>query len=382
MTDRQTDNCEGQEGGMRMDLAVPPTNIRRKINLIIHFLALIMILIIPSLNSAQETKGTEHEADCSIPKKLSKTRPHPKGPPTEVRIGFFFVDIKAVNDAEQTFTADVFRMLRWNDPRLSENSLGRSLEYCEIRLTEVWHPDLLSVNGLKGEKLLEDIVDVDVNGDVRYRQRIRNAEFFSDLDFRDFPLDTQILYVRMIELEHEKDQVSFVLDRDNFGMREELSEEGWDITLKEPVVTSEYIDTMDRFITRIDFRLSAERDSGYYLWKVILPIALIVLMAWSVFWIDPSQVGAQIGLSTATVFTLVAFRFSLGYLVPRVSYFTRMDKFVLLSTILVFVALAGAVATAKVAHDGNQQLARNMDRLSRVVYPILYAIIILYSFLM
>ena len=59
------------------------------------------------------------------------------------------------------------------------------------------------------------------------------------------------------------------------------------------------------------------------------------------------QIGAQIGISTATIFTLVAFRFSLGHLTPQVSYFTRLDKFVLLSTILVFIALAGAVATVK-----------------------------------
>jgi hypothetical protein len=297
-------------------------------------------------------------------------------------IGVFFVDIKEINDAAQTFTADVFRMLRWSDPRLSEKSLGRSLEDCEIKLSEVWHPDILSVNGLKAEKLLEDMVDIDRNGDVRQRQRFRSAEFFSDLDFRDFPFDTQVLYVRMIEFEHEKDQISFVLDREHIGMREELSEEGWDIEFKEPVVTSEYIDTMNRFMTRIDFQLSAERDRGYYLWKIILPIALIVIMAWSVFWIDPSQFGPQIGLSTATVFTLVAYRFSLGYLVPRVSYFTRMDKFVLLSTFLVFLALAGAVTTAKFYFDGKQDLARQTDKWARVIYMILFAIIILYSFLL
>ena len=105
-------------------------------------------------------------------------------------------------------------------------------------------------------------------------------------------------------------------------------------------------------------------------------------MAWSVFWIDPSQIGAQIGLSTATVFTLVAYRFSLGYLVPRVSYFTRMDTFVFLSTLLVFLALAGAVTTAKFAFDGKQHLAKRVDRWFRVIYLILFAIIIQYSFLL
>jgi hypothetical protein len=222
---------------MSLKLEVPFPYIRSKLDLFIKLLILIVLLLIPSLNFAQEIKEAEYEADCSIPKKLSKTRPHPEGPPTEVMIGVFFVDIKEINDAAQTFTADVFRMLRWSDPRLSEKSLGRSLEDCEIKLSEVWHPDILSVNGLKAEKLLEDMVDIDGNGDVRQRQRFRSAEFFSDLDFRDFPFDTQVLYVRMIEFEHEKDQISFVIDREHIGMREELSEEGWDIEFKEPVVT-------------------------------------------------------------------------------------------------------------------------------------------------
>jgi hypothetical protein len=353
-----------------------------KMNLFIKLLILVVLVVVPSLNFAQETKNSYDVADCSIPKKLSKTRPDPEGPPTEVRIGVFFIDIKTINDAAQTFTADVFHMFRWNDPRLSEKSLGRSLEDCEIKLSEVWHPDFVDVNMLRGDKLLEGFVDIETNGDVRYRQRFRSAEFFSDLDFTDFPFDTQILYVSMIEPKHEKDQISFIVDREFVGIRKELSEEGWDIKLEEPVVTSEYIDTINRFITRIDFRLSAERDRGYYLWKIILPLGLIVLMAWSVFWIDPSQIGAQIGLSTATVFTLIAFRFSLGYLFPPISYFTRMDKFVFLDTILVFFALASAVTTAKFSFDGKQDLANKMDRWLRVIYLMFFAVIIYYSFLL
>jgi len=363
-----------------MKFAIQFADIRSKLDLFTKLLIFVVLFPIPPLSSAHETKATVYEADCSIPKKLSKTRPQPEGPPVEVRIGVFFIDVKAINDVEQTFTTDVFHTLRWNDPRLSENSLGRSLENCELKRSEVWHPDLLSTNGLKGEKLLEDIVDIDRRGDVLYKQRFRHAEFFSDLDFRDFPFDNQTLQVSLVEFEHEKNQISFVIDREHIGIREELSEEGWSIELKEPVVTSEYIDSWNRLVTRIDFQLSAERDSGYYLWKVILPIALIVIMAWSVFWIDPSQIGAQIGISTATIFTLVAFRFSLGHLTPQVSYFTRLDKFVLLSTILVFIALVGAVVTAKCSFDGNQQLAKKIDRCSRVIYLIVFALIIMYSF--
>jgi hypothetical protein len=145
-------------------------------------------------------------------------------------------------------------MLRWNDPRLSERSLGKSLEECEVSRSEVWKPDLLIVNKLKGEELLEDIVNIDTYGNLIHRQRFRNAVFFSDLDFRNFPLDTQFLQIRFIDIEHEKDEILYVIDKKYAGIREELSVEGWDIKLEEPIITSEHVASVDRFI-RLFFSL-------------------------------------------------------------------------------------------------------------------------------
>ena len=52
-------------------------------------------------------------------------------------------------------------------------------------------------------------------------------------------------------------------------------------------------------------------------------------MSWAVFWINPRYLPAQVGVSTSAVLTLIAFQFSLGYLLPKVSYLTRADRFVM-----------------------------------------------------
>jgi len=109
-------------------------------------------------------------------------------------------------------------------------------------------------------------------------------------------------------------------------------------------------------------------------------MCLIVLMAWAVFWIDPSQIGPQIGLSTATIFTLIAYRFAIALQLPRVSYLTKLDYFILLLTIMVFLALGEAVAASKISYDGNKELARNIDKYSRVIYIIALVIILLIMF--
>ena len=108
-------------------------------------------------------------------------------------------------------------------------------------------------------------------------------------------------------------------------------------------------------------------------------LLMIVLMAWAVFWIDPSAIGPQIGLSTATIFTLIAFRFSLGFQLPKVSYFTRMDKFVFASTVLVFLALGAAIATSRLASQGNKELANRIEKWAKIIYLGIFAIIIIFT---
>jgi hypothetical protein len=221
------------------------------------------------------------------------------------------------------------------------------------------------------------MMTVDKHGTAILTHRVRNAQFFFDLAFEDFPFDTQILHVLL----GSADEITLAVDSESSGIRKNLSVEGWDVKLTDPVLTSERTDSYDS-IARLDIRLLAKRHPGYYLWKVIFPLCLIVLMAWSVFWIDPSQIGPQLGLSTATVFTLIAFRFTLGFFMPHVAYFSRLDTFVLLCTFLVFIALGLAITTSRLGSKDKLDLAKKIERTSRIVYLVIFVFIIIYSFVL
>ena len=97
-------------------------------------------------------------------------------------------------------------------------------------------------------------------------------------------------------------------------------------------------------------------------------------MSWLVFWIDPTQFGPQIGLAATAVLTLIAYRFLLGSLVPRISYLTRLDIFIMGATVLVFMGMVEAVASARIAQS-NEKQARRLDRLSRVVFPSAFLVV-------
>ena len=107
---------------------------------------------------------------------------------------------------------------------------------------------------------------------------------------------------------------------------------------------------------------------------------LIVFMSWTVFWIDPAHFGAQIGMSATTMLTLIAFQFAMANILPRLSYYTVLDKFIAGSTIFVFLALIESVATSCLFSKEKHGLAIRMDRLCRWAFPVFFVVFSLLIF--
>ncbi len=347
--------------------------------------ALLISFLITSFSFAQDSEESTYNFDCSIPIEAQNLKPGGEGEKVPIKIGFFVIDIKEIDDLEQTYTADVWFNETWNDPRLSERALGKSLEKCIYKDYEIWTPTIAVINRNGGDQLLDKIARVDPDGNVNIKQRYV-GEITSDLDFSNFPFDDQVLHFILAAVGPDAQDIVFELDKDTTGQRDKFSAEGWTINLVDGVTNTERIKTWGESpiynLHRIDFRLEAQRDKAYYVWKVIAPLCLIVLMAWAVFWIDPKHLGPQVGLSTATVFTLIAYRFAIGFNLPKVSYFTRMDNFVLLSTILVFIALGTAIATSKISSDGENKLAKLIEKYMRVIYLLAFLAIIVFTLLL
>ena len=345
---------------------------------ILIFTSLLLPTLVVIALAAEVLPNTETAYGPTIPLRVATTRPDSQGVPTEVAVGIYVIDVMEIDDMRQTFTADLYFNLRWHDPRLSAQALGSSLAERSLQLGEIWHPHADIINQRNLKKYYEDLVKVDAKGNVIYRQRLF-GDLSSPLDLRDFPFDSQILPINIASFRYGPDQVAFVMDEYRTGRIETFSVAGWSIELGKAQVTTEYIAPQDRRLSRLNYQLVAQRHVGFYIWKVLVPLTLIVFMAGSVFWIDPAELGPQVGVSTASIFTLIAFLFSLGYLLPRVSYLTRVDQFVLGSTLLVFSALAEAIVTAKLAKGGNPSLSRTIDRWARAIYPGLLAVVALSS---
>lgn len=146
------------------------------------------------------------------------------------------------------------------------------------------------------------------------------------------------------------------------------------------IVEPEYgefsVPAIDVVRPRLTYYVEAQRNAQYYLLTMILPMSLIVFMSWTVFWLQPDIVPARIGISTASIFSLLALGFSIRLGLPAVSYMTRADLFVIGCTLLVFVALGVAVTGSRWASSDRMAKALRLNAVARWVYVGLFGLVV------
>ena len=290
-------------------------------------------------------------------------RPNRDAGPTKVEVTAAILDIDQISGADQSFDANFFYMLRWTDPRLAHDQERKSMP-----LNEVWHPRVQILNQQRIWPTFPEVVSISPEGQVVYRQRVWGT-FSQHLDLRDFPFDRQDLSIQLLTADYTAKHLKLVIDPRS-QIAERLSLPDWDIVAwSVDATTIKPLPTLPTDLAAVVFSFQAERRKDYFIFQVIVPLVLIVAMSWVVFWIDPKESGTQISVAITTMLTLIAYRFALGVDLPKVDYMTRLDFFILGSTVLIFATLLQAVITTSLARSGKLFEAREVDIWCRWLFP-------------
>ncbi|MCF6171196.1 MAG: hypothetical protein L3J66_09490 [Bacteroidales bacterium] len=322
---------------------------------------LILVLFITGITNAQ----TEN---------FPQSRPAANLGPTKVFVSLYIIDIEDIDDKDQSFTADIVVRLKWTDQRLA--GIKGTLP-----LNAIWHPNIQIFNLRDVDLRFPQRVSILDGATVQYTQRYY-ARFSNHLDFKEFPFDEQILSISLLAFGFTPAEVEMIFEI--AGGTEKFSISDWKIEAvgaENSTIKADLFNDGTEVITRpkLDYQLRASRHIQYYWWKVLAPLMVILFLSWAVFWIDPAQVGAQIGVAGTSILTLIAFLFRLENLLPPVSYLTNMDHFIFAALVLVFVAYLEALVSTTFALKGKKEFALKLDFLFRIAYPVVF-LLILYIF--
>ncbi|HEV3393794.1 MAG TPA: hypothetical protein VG103_09855 [Chthoniobacterales bacterium] len=304
-------------------------------------------------------------------------RPGAQEGPTQVSVGIWIVDISNIDSAQQHFTADIAVVLQWKDARLAHTGTGLA----HYALDQIWTPRVAIANETSSvSRKFPDSVEVEPDGTVIYRQRYAGS-FTQSLRLQSFPFDRQAFHFQVVAIRYRPNEVVFVPDenwiRDGLqqaaGISPSITLPDWTVE-KWDAKARVYALTPGMQYSGYAFEFTASRNVAYYIWKVILPLVLIVMMSWVVFWIDPATSNSQISVAVTSMLTLIAYRFAVDSQLPRLPYMTRLDLFFLVSTLLVFFSLIEVLITTILENKQQTERAKKIDRYCRVIFPAIFAI--------
>ena len=313
-------------------------------------------------------------ADAAAEDELKAKRPDHWMGSTKVHFFVFVVDIDKIDDADQNFAANVWITLRWKDKRLANP--GGAIR--QKRLEEVWNPHILLANrqGLVS-KSLPDVVSIHPDGTVHYEQRYTGL-LSQPLMLSKFPFDKHLFTIHFVAAGYSSDEVTFVPDIPKLnssliggGMTSIWSLPDWERVQFEALPL--FYEPMEGMkVPGFVARFEAKRYIAYYIWQIVLPLVVVVIMSWAAFWIGREHVGVRIGVATSSILTLIAQRFVFASLLPRLPYMTRLDFFTVGSTLLVFMALLVVVITSYLSTIDRDPPARVVDLSSRAAFPAVF----------
>ena len=155
----------------------------------------------------------------------------------------------------------------------------------------------------------------------------------NDFKLQTFPFDKQVLKISFRssdnidghELSHS---VASYENLEKFIKSKKIN--GWDLkgyNLNNDI----YEDASGMYFSTLNLEIYIERQHGYYIYKVLIPILLILMVCWSVAWVDPRELEARLTITIVCLLSLIAYNFVIDSELPKLEYLTVMDWIILIS---------------------------------------------------
>ena len=199
-----------------------------------------------------------------------------------------------------------------------------------------------------------------------------------------FPFDSQKLEIFIVnnisDLSTYEMYTSFwsLVKAEEFKNNNDI--QGWDIKNLE-LKYDQYLDPITQLIfDGVKMEIEIERKSIYYLFKIILPIILILIICWSSVWIDPKEIESRLTITIVCLLSLIAYNFVIDSELPKLEYLTVMDYIILVSYIYATIPNFLAILSFNLLKNRNknkQNFARRIEYIEARYGLLSYLLIIL-----
>jgi hypothetical protein len=305
---------------------------------------------------------------------LALARPA-RAEPVRVTLGFYVFDVRDVDLKNEKFFADFYVWVRYPVPAgAAAEARAREIEKFEFMNGKVDARDEQDRKTVKGETY----VCWRMSGTFSFEARLHN-----------YPFDTQDLSIVIEHASLESDKLVFADDLESYGRSGAArstwgAKEGLDIpefTLRSTdriasleLYKTDFGDpervTNKTVYSRFTYSMKFARDFWPYFFKIIIPLIVIMAMAYLVFFLPAKEIQTASGLAITALLSCIAFNITVTQNLPEVGYLVVSDKFFLCTYILLFLTLLHSVLSFG-RYDRGLDVSR-WDSVAQILFPMLY----------
>jgi len=316
---------------------------------------------------------------------LHERPPTKEGEPLVIKSSINLRNILDVKEKEQIISLETTLRLYWKDERIqpkvkfldSEDSIGPYLTLNPSQAALFWMPDVFidQAKALRNPTFYTKPASLRVYNDstIRYSSRT-NYDVACNMDFHKYPVDEQYCEVKYesFGLTSKQIQLSWLgVEHNNVNKNISLAQFSYNVLLMDSYSTDYY----DVQYPGLIMKLHLTRQIGYHVVQTYIPSTVFVVLAWLSLFIPVESVPGRVGMGMTTLLTLTAMFSSVRQNVPRVSYISYLDIWMLLCMLFVFSCILEFIMATALLRTGKKEKAEKFENISKLSLPALFLLL-------
>jgi hypothetical protein len=287
-----------------------------------------------------------------------------------VTVGFYPVNIYGVDMSTSTFNYDGYVWFRWR----GEIDPTETLEFINA-------VDKSSIS----KEFLYDEPQIMPDGQKYQIMRIE-SQFFKPFPMADFPLDKHELTITIEDSLRGIDQLVYEIDQADTRFSRNLAIAGWKLNgWKSSTSINDYGSNFgdtgaaqaSRF-AQLNFSVKIARPESYFVWKLLLPLIIVLCGAWIALLLNPILTETRAALPASALLTTVFLQQSYNGALPETGGLVLLDKIYVTGYILIVLTLARVIINSRRVEEMNESeinVLRNRDVVALGVQALIFAVV-------
>ncbi|CAF1388982.1 unnamed protein product [Adineta ricciae] len=289
----------------------------------------------------------------------------------KMNVELFFLKIGEIDTLKEQFQAEAFIQARWAEPTLKGTNID------SFDPNKFWNPLLYvdnSVGDLKNDTWHKVVYD-GIDTPMIYEMRKVKGVFLENLELNDFPVDVQDLSIT-VSTTRTVNEVYLTADTSQLSAINThafIDQQEWRL--------HEHVETSTKFLSNpftpsqnqhpaFSATCRAARRPGYFYWNVYFLIFFITVMAFATFSVTYNLPQNRLQLSFTLLLTSVTFKWVVVRCLPTISYLTTLDKYVLLSMVMLCTVCVWHAIIAVLPTD----IAPYWDKIAFISFAVIYTL--------